>query len=191
MDGLVNIVSSLNTLYLTWRFLWQLVSFTRLTCPEGRQDNRGQGHARGQDNVRTVLGVLGHVLTLSYVIKRNHDKRKREKMFNLDFAMADFVIILPILSWNRANWRRPWDRQRRPRHRRSLCVVSSDPPRSQFTFHTRAASRQCSPFSIARFVFERKSHLQKGIKPCPSLILALSEFVLSRSALRCSVSYKV
>ena len=87
---------------------------------EGRQDNRGQGQARGQDNVRTVLG---HVLTLSYVIKR-----------------------------------------------------------SQPTFHTGAASRQCSPFSIARFVFERKSHPQKGIKPCPSLILALSESVLSRSA---------
>ena len=52
---------------------------------EGRQDNRGQGQARGQD-------------TLSYVIKRSHDKLKREKMFNLDFAMADFAIILPILS---------------------------------------------------------------------------------------------
>ena len=37
------------------------------------------------------------------------------------------------------------------------------------------------PFSIARFVFERKSHPQKGIKPCPSLILALSEFVLALS----------
>ena len=63
--------------------------------PEGRQDNRGQGHARGQDNVRTVLG---HVLTLSYVIKRSHDKLKRGKLFNLDFAMADFATILPILS---------------------------------------------------------------------------------------------
>ena len=40
---------------------------------EERQDNRGQGHARGQDNVRTVLA---HVLTLSYVIKRSHDKLK-------------------------------------------------------------------------------------------------------------------
>ena len=46
------------------------------TNPEGRQDNRGQGHARGQDNVRTVLG---HVLTLSYIIKRSHDKLKRGK----------------------------------------------------------------------------------------------------------------
>ena len=41
---------------------------------EGRQDNQGQGQARGQDNVRTVLG---HVLTLSYVIKRSHDKLKK------------------------------------------------------------------------------------------------------------------
>ena len=40
-------------------------------------EDRGMlGHARGQDNARTVLG---HVLTLSYVIKRSHDKLKRGK----------------------------------------------------------------------------------------------------------------
>ena len=36
----------------------------------------------------------------------------------------------------------------------ALTVMSSDPPRSQPTFHTGAASRQCSAFFIAQFVFD-------------------------------------
>jgi hypothetical protein len=36
----------------------------------------------------------------------------------------------------------------------ALTVMSSDPPRFQPTFHTGAASRQCSAFSIAQFVFD-------------------------------------
>jgi hypothetical protein len=38
----------------------------------------------------------------------------------------------------------------------ALTVMSSDPPRSQPTFHTGAASSQCSPFSIAQFVLKEK-----------------------------------
>ena len=36
----------------------------------------------------------------------------------------------------------------------ALIVMSSVPPRSPHTFHTGAASRQCSAFSIAQFVFD-------------------------------------
>jgi len=43
----------------------------------------------------------------------------------------------------------------------ALTVMSSDPPRSQPTFHTGAASRQCSAFSIAQFVLKEKV-IQKG-----------------------------
>ena len=64
--------------------------------PHGGEDQRG-GRATEDRGMLGDRTMPGHVLTLSYVIKRCHDKLKREKLFNLDFAMADFATTLPIL----------------------------------------------------------------------------------------------
>ena len=51
--------------------------------PEGGRDTQDNGQAPLQDKCRTVLG---HVLTLSYVIKRSHDKPKRGKIVLFGFC---------------------------------------------------------------------------------------------------------
>ena len=55
---------------------------------EGRQDTQDMRQVWGQDNLRTVLD---HVLTLSYVLKRE------QIVLILILAMADFATTLPIL----------------------------------------------------------------------------------------------
>ena len=61
----------------------------------------------------------------------------------------------------------------------ALTVMSSDPPRSQHTFHTGAASRQCSPFSIAQFVLKEKVIAKfVGIRPCPSCPAKIRSIVI-------------
>ena len=61
---------------LNLRFLSRIES-------EGGQDTQDNGQAPLQDKCRTVLG---YVLTLSYVIKRSHDKSKRGEIVLFGFC---------------------------------------------------------------------------------------------------------
>ena len=84
-----------------------LISYLMSYVQEGRQDT--QDIKWWED--RTSIGQ-----------KRSRPEvvlcTKREQIISI----VDFATTLPILSWNYANWRRPWDRHRRPRHKRPLCA---------------------------------------------------------------------